>query len=109
MSKQRDQDFWNDVETYEKLRELRSELNKEIEEIKTRLFRGLSIEKTGDGTRYWNNKRVTIVGSDSTTFSVTELREKFGEEWVQENSKKTSSATIQVKYMKRRGPESHQY
>ena len=76
MRKERDAKFWENVEKYEKLVQLRRELHAEIDEVKSKLFKGL-----GDGARFDRNKRVQIVGSQSTTFSITKLREKFGDEF----------------------------
>ena len=104
MSKERDAEFWENVEKYEKLVQLRRELHAEIDEVKRKLYRGL-----GDGARFDRNKRVQIVGSKSTTFSISKLREKFGDEWIEENGDPSSSSTIQVKYMSKDGPESRQY
>ena len=104
MSKERDAECWENVEKYEKLVQLRRELHAEIDEVKRKLYRGL-----GDGARFDRNKRIQIVGNKSTTFSITKLREKFGDEWIEENGDPSSSSTIQVKYMSKDGPESRQY
>lgn len=104
MSKERDAKFWENVEKYEKLVQLRRELHAEIDEVKRKLYQGLV-----DGARFDRNKRVQIVGSQSTTFSITKLREKFGDEWIEENGDPSSSSTIQIRYMRKDGPESRQY
>ena len=104
MSKERDEKFWENVEKYEKLVQLRRELHTEIDEMKRKLFKGLT-----EGARFDRNKRVQIVGSQSTTFSITKLRDKFGDEWIEENGDPSSSSTIQVKYMRKDGPKSKQY
>ena len=104
MSKERDAKFWKNVEKYEELVQLRRELHAEIDEVKRKLFQGLV-----EGARFDRNKRVQIVGSQSTTFSITKLREKFGDEWIEENGDTSSSSTIQVKYMRKNGPKSQQY
>lgn len=104
MSKERDAKFWKNVEKYEELIQLRRELHAEIDEVKRKLFQGLV-----EGARFDRNKRVQIVGSQSTTFSITKLREKFGDEWIEENGDPSSSSTIQVKYMRKNGPKSQQY
>ena len=43
--------------------------------------------------------RVRIVSNNTVAFSVSELREKYGDEWVEENSKRSSSATLEIKTM----------
>ena len=109
--KERDDKFWEAVIKYEKLCTLRRELAGEIEEVKSLLFKGLWNKEQPDReiTRYYGNKRIRVKATNGTTFSITALREKFGDEWVNEHSQKTSSGTIEVKYMTKMGPPKTQY
>lgn len=109
--KERDKEFWMNVDKYEKLCTLRRELAMEIDGVKNTLFKGLVDRE--DLTRVcerWNgNVRVRSKETSSVTFSVTRLREKFGDEWVQENSERSTSGTIEVKRLSKMGPRKAQF
>jgi len=109
--KERDYEFWMNVEKYEKLCTLRREIAMEIDGVKKTLFKGLVDQEDPTRTceRWKGNVRVRSKETSGVTFSVTRLRDKFGDEWVQENSERTRSGTIEVKRLSKNGPRKAQF
>ena len=107
---QKDDELWNLVEALEEAQQAGRELRKQTAAIKTLIFKKLS-EASKDGnyaTLYRNHKRVRVVEVKSTDFSVSDLKRKYGEEFVEENRIDRYNDTIEIKEMTKRGPESQQ-
>ena len=110
VQRERDTEFWDEVNNYERLVELSRDIRIALEKSKKSIMSKMEINEHGlTEERYHANKRVRFKSSSSISFSVTEMREKFGDEWVEENGKRSASATIEVKHMRRIGPQRLQY
>lgn len=107
---ERDDELWKLVEALEEAKEAGRELRKQTATINTLIFKKLS-EASEDGSyavRYRNNKRVRAIEVKTTDFSVTDLKRKYGEEFVDENRIDRYSDRIEIKDMNKRGPKSQQ-
>mgnify|MGYP003119541842 FL=1 len=110
VQRERDTEFWDEVNNYERLVELSRDIRVALEKSKKTIMSKMEITENGSvQERYNANKRVRFKTSSSISFSVTEMREKFGDEWVDENGKRSGSATLEVKHMRRVGPRNQQY
>lgn len=107
---QKDDELWNLVEALEEAQQAGRELRQQTAAIKTLIFKKLS-EASEDGnyaTLYRDHKRVRAIERKTTDFSVTDLKRKYGEEFVEENRIDRYTDAIEIKEMTKRGPESQQ-
>ena len=92
------------IDDWERLTDLMREVRLAREQLKQNIIRALHEQDGGRMTGWIANTRVRITESSSTVFSVTNLREKYGDEWVEENSHKSGGAAIEIKTMARIRP-----
>ena len=92
------------IDDWDRLTDLMREIRLARDKLKQNIIMALADESGESLTGWIGLTRVRVVEASSTTFSVTELREKYGDEWVEENSRRSGSASIEVKTMARRGP-----
>jgi len=92
------------IDDWELMTDQMREMRITRDKLKQNIIKALADE---DGIRLsgWiGPTRVRIVDTKSTTFSVSELRDKYGDEWVEENSHRTSGSAIEIKTMVRHRP-----
>ena len=94
------------IDDWDRLTDLMREVRLAREKLKQNIIMALADESGESLTGWIGLTRVRVVEASSTTFSVTDLREKYGDEWVEENSRKSGSASIEVKTMARHRPVS---
>ena len=94
------------IDDWDRLTDLMREVRLAREKLKQNIIMALADESGESLTGWIGLTRVRVVEASSTTFSVTDLREKYGDEWVEENSHKSGSASIEVKTMARHRPVS---
>ena len=92
------------IDDWERLTDLMREVRQARDELRTNIIIALGQEDPDRLSGWVANTRVRVVSNNSLAFSVTELREKYGDEWVEENSKRSSSATLEIKTMARNRP-----
>lgn len=90
------------IDDWDRLTDLMREVRLARDKLKQNIIMALADESGESLTGWIGLTRVRVVEASSTTFSVTDLREKYGDEWVEENSRKSGSASIEVKTMARR-------
>mgnify|MGYP000037982934 CR=1 FL=1 len=93
------------IDDWERLTDLMREVRSTRDELRSNIIRALAQEDPDSLSGWIANTRVRVVANNSVTFSVTDLREKYGDEWVEENSKRSSSAALEIKTMARNRPE----
>lgn len=107
---ERDDELWALVEAYEEAKDAAREIRKQSALLKQRILNKLA-EAGKDGnfaTRYRGCKRVRVVATRSADFSITDLTEKYGEEFVEENLVERFYDTVEVKVMAKGGPTGSQ-
>ena len=92
------------IDDWERLTDLMREVRQARDELRSNIIRALAQEEPDRMAGWIASTRVRIVSNNSVAFSVSELREKYGDEWVEENSKRSSSATLEIKTMARSPP-----
>lgn len=92
------------IDDWERLTDLMREVRVARDKLKQNIIIALGANDSDQMTGWIANTRVRVVSTASRTFSTTQLREKYGDEWVEENSHKSGSATIEVKTMARARP-----
>ena len=92
------------IDDWERLTDLMREVRSTRDELRSNIIRALAQEDPDSLAGWIANTRVRVVANNSVSFSVTDLREKYGDEWVEENSKRSSSATLEIKTMARDRP-----
>lgn len=92
------------IDDWERLTDLMREVRLAREKLKQNIIKALADESGRSLTGWIANTRVRITESSSTVFSVTNLREKYGDDWVEENSSRSGSAAIEIKTMARARP-----
>ena len=92
------------IDDWEQLTDLMREVRVARDKLKQNIMVALGANGNEAMTGWIANTRVRVVSTASRTFSITELREKYGDEWVEENSSRSGSAAIEVKTMARRRP-----
>ena len=94
-----DSQLWELVEAYEEAhRSARA-----ADALRTDIKRTIMEELTKREKRqcYQGRKRVRMVETKSRDFSTTHLREKFGDDFVDENSLIRTSTSLEIKFMAR--------
>ena len=94
------------IDDWDRLTDLMREVRLARIKLKENIIKALADESGNSLTGWIGHTRVRVVEASSTTFSVTDLREKYGDEWVEENSHKSGSASIEVKTMATQRPVS---
>ena len=92
------------IDDWERLTDLMREVRVARNKLKQNIIVALGADGNESMTGWIANTRVKVVSTAARTFSITELREKYGDEWVEENSSRSGSASIEVKTMARRRP-----
>lgn len=92
------------IDQWERLTDLMREVRQTRDELRSNIIRAIAQEEPDRLTGWIANTRVRVVSNNSVAFSVSELREKYGDEWVEENSKRGSSAALEIKTMARSRP-----
>jgi len=92
------------IDDWERLTDLMREVRQARDELRSNIIRALAQEEPDRLAGWISSTRVRVVSNNSVAFSVSELREKYGDEWVEENSKRSSSATLEIKTMARSRP-----
>tara|TARA_Y100001937_G_C7043734_1_gene295859 strand:- start:136 stop:513 length:378 start_codon:yes stop_codon:yes gene_type:complete len=92
------------IDQWERLTDLMREVRQARDELRSNIIRALAHEEPDQMAGWIATTRVRVVSNNSVAFSVSELREKYGDEWVEENSKRGSSATLEIKTMARGRP-----
>lgn len=105
---QTDDELWTLAEAYEQLTEMIREQTKLKRELRDKILKKLVGKDGNYHARYRGARRVMAVSSTSQDVSVSDLREKYGEEFIQKHVIVRSYTTVNVKEMAKRGPESLQ-
>ena len=92
-----DNQLWELVEAYEEASKQAKTADKLRSEIKGSIMAELESRK--GKCSYQGRKRVRMVDTKSRDFSTTHLREKFGDDFVDENSIVRTSTSLEIKYM----------
>ena len=96
------------IDDWERLTDLMREVRVTREKLKQNIIAALAEAKTNDDIEHLSGwigmTRVRIVDTKSTVFSVTELRDKYGDEWIEENSHRSTGAAIEIKTMAKSRP-----
>ena len=91
------------IDDWERLTDLMREVRVTREKLKQNIIAALAEAKTNDEiddlSGWIGMTRVRIVDTKSTVFSITDLREKYGDEWIEDNSRKSNGAAIEIKTM----------
>lgn len=102
---ERDDELWALVAAYEEAKDAAREIRKQSALLKDRILKKLSSEDPDKDyeTRYRGCKRVRVVETRNTDFSVVDLKNKYGEDFVQENLIERFYDSIEVKEMAKPG------
>ena len=96
------------IDDWERLTDLMREVRVTREKLKQNIIAALAEAKTNDDIEHLSGwigmTRVRIVDTKSTVFSITDLREKYSEEWIEDNSHKSSGAAVEIKTMVKNRP-----
>jgi hypothetical protein len=92
------------IDDWERLTDLMREVRATRDKLKQDIIKALADESGNSLSGWIGVTRVRIVGTKSTVFSITDLRDKYGDEWVEENSHQSSGAAIEIKTMARNRP-----
>ena len=90
------------IDDWERLTDLMREVRVTRDKLKQNIIKALADEDRPNLSGWIGATRVRIVDTKSTVFSVTELRDKYGDEWIEENSRRSTGATVEIKTMARR-------
>jgi len=105
---QKDDELWALADAYEKLTEMIREQTQLKKDLRDKILTKLAGEDGNYHAKYRGHRRVIAVTNTSHDISVSDLRDKFGEEFVQEHIIERSYTTVNVKNMAKRGPEGSQ-
>jgi len=105
---QKDDELWALADAYEKLTEMIREQTKLKKDLRDKILTKLAGEDGKYHAKYRDYRRIIAVTNTSHDISVSDMRDKFGEEFVQEHIIERSYTTVNVKEMAKRGPESSQ-
>ena len=87
------------IDDWERLTDLMREVRATRDKLKQDIIKALA-DETGNSLSGWIGvTRVKVVDTKSTVFSITDLREKYGDEWIEDNSRKSNGAAIEIKTM----------
>ena len=87
------------IDDWERLTDLMREVRATRDKLKQDIIKALADESGNSLSGWIGVTRVRIVDTKSTVFSITDLREKYGDEWIEENSHKSNGAAIEIKTM----------
>jgi len=105
---QRDDELWTLADAYEKITEMIREQTKLKREVRDKILKKLAGKDGHYHAKYRGSRRVIAVTSTSHDISVSDMRDKFGEEFVQEHVIERNYTTVNVKEMAKRGPKGSQ-
>lgn len=107
---EKDDELWLLVTAYQQYQETARDIKKEVAQLKSLIFKKLAAasEDGNYAVRYRGNTRVRAVEVKNTDFSVSDLRRKYGEDFVEENRIDRYYDTIEVKVLEKAGPPSSQ-
>jgi len=92
------------IDDWERLTDLMREVRVTRDKLKQDIIKALA-DESGDSLSGWIGlTRVRIVDTKSTVFSITDLREKYGDEWIEDNSHKSTGAAVEIKTMVKNRP-----
>jgi hypothetical protein len=92
------------IDDWERLTDLMREVRATRDKLKQNIIKALADEEGPTLSGWIGLTRVRIVDTKSTVFSVTELRDKYGDEWIEENSHRSTGAAIEIKTMAKSRP-----
>ena len=87
------------IDDWERLTDLMREVRATRDKLKQDIIKALADESGNSLSGWIGVTRVKVVDTKSTVFSITDLREKYGDEWIEENSHKSNGAAIEIKTM----------
>ena len=87
------------IDDWERLTDLMREVRASRDKLKQNIIKALADESGNSLSGWIGVTRVKIVDTKSTVFSITDLREKYGDEWIEENSHKSNGAAVEIKTM----------
>ena len=87
------------IDDWERLTDLMREVRATRDKLKQNIIKALADESGNSLSGWIGVTRVKIVDTKSTVFSITDLREKYGDEWIEDNSRKSNGAAIEIKTM----------
>ena len=87
------------IDDWERLTDLMREVRVTRDKLKQDIIKALADESGNSLSGWIGVTRVKIVDTKSTVFSITDLREKYGDEWIEENSHKSNGAAVEIKTM----------
>ena len=107
---ERDDELWALVAAYEEAKDAAREIRKQSALLKDRILKKLVSEKENVDydTKFRGCKRVRVVSTRNTDFSIVDLTEKYGEEFVQENIIERHYDTVEIKEMNKAGHPNQQ-
>jgi len=92
------------IDDWERLTDLMREVRATRDKLKQNIIKALADESGNSLSGWIGVTRVKIVDTKSTVFSITDLREKYGDEWIEDNSHKSSGAAVEIKTMVKNRP-----
>jgi hypothetical protein len=87
------------IDDWERLTDLMREVRATRDKLKQDIIKALADESGNSLSGWIGVTRVKVVDTKSTVFSITDLREKYGDEWIEDNSRKSNGAAIEIKTM----------
>ena len=87
------------IDDWERLTDLMREVRATRDKLKQNIIKALADESGNSLSGWIGVTRVKVVDTKSTVFSITDLREKYGDEWIEDNSRKSNGAAIEIKTM----------
>ena len=87
------------IDDWERLTDLMREVRATRDKLKQDIIKALADESGNSLSGWIGVTRVKVVDTKSTVFSITDLREKYGDEWIEENSHKSNGAAVEIKTM----------
>ena len=87
------------IDDWERLTDLMREVRATRDKLKQNIIKALADESGNSLSGWIGVTRVKVVDTKSTVFSITDLREKYGDEWIEENSHKSNGAAVEIKTM----------
>lgn len=90
------------IDDWERLTDLMREVRATRDKLKQDIIKALADENASNLSGWIGVTRVRIVDTKSTVFSITDLRDKYGDEWIEENSHRSTGAAVEIKTMARR-------
>ena len=87
------------IDDWERLTDLMREVRASRDKLKQNIIKALADESGNSLSGWIGVTRVKVVDTKNTVFSITDLREKYGDEWIEENSHKSNGAAVEIKTM----------